>query len=187
MNRFLLPTVTALSCTLGTVGCMQTVDYVDPTQNQPNWGDIDDGGEMQNVNLRDATLRGDIGPVRQFDGPAESVEAYDDAAYGSSTITIYGNSTRGTGFMMVTLDRSLTSLPPGETRILGNDFGTSSYVQLCSDTSDTHFDGVAQEVIIEVTPRGTERDITVQATISEDYEGPMAAPTVVNSAFTLVQ
>ena len=187
MNRFLLPTATALACTLGTVGCMQNVDYIDPNQNQPTWGDIGDSGEMQNVNLRDATLRGDIGPVRQFDGPAQSVDAYDDAAYGSSNITIYGNSTRGTGFMMVTLDRSLTSLPPGETRILGNDFETSSYVQLCSDNSDVHFDGVAQEVVIEVTPRGPDRDITIEATISEDYEGPMAAPTVVNAAFTLVQ
>lgn len=183
MNRFLLPTLTALACTVSAVGCMQSVDYVDPTLNVPSpWGN----GEMQGVNLQNATLRGDIGPIRDFDGPASSVDAYDDASYGSSNVTVYGTSARGTGFIILNLDRSLTTLPAGQTRLLGNDFETSSYAQLCSDSSDTHFDGIAEEVIIDVTPRGNERDITIQATISESYEGAMAEPTVVNTAFTLM-
>jgi hypothetical protein len=183
MSRFLLPTLTALACTVSAVGCIQSVDYVDPNLNLPSpFGN----GEMQGVNVQNATLRGDIGPVRDFDGPASSVDAYDDAAYGSSNVTVYGTSARGTGFMMFNLDRSLTTLPAGQTRLLGSDFESSSYVQLCSDSSDAHFDGIAEEVVIEVTPRGNERDITVQATISESYDGAMAEPTVVNTAFTLM-
>lgn len=193
-KRWMMKTLVLSSLVLaaGTVsGCMVDRDYLDPEQNR-GFGDFGGrGGEYEAVsdpNVQGAQLRGDIGPVRQFGGPA-SAYLSDDSA--NSMVTIDSRADNGTGFLMLYLDRSIRSLPAGETRMRGNNnMEDTNYVQLCSDSFDgEHFDGIAEEVVVVVTERGDARDIQIEATITEGFDGANyndPAPTVVNSQFTLL-
>ena len=174
-----------------TAGCMVERDYLDPDQNAFG-GDFENGGGRGDVvsdpNIQNVRLSGDIGPVRQFNGPA-SAYLSDDSQY--TNLTVDGAGSNGTGFYMLYLDRSIRDLPVGETRMRGNnDMADANYVQLCSDSNaGEHFDGIAEEVVVTVTDRGDARDIEVEATITEGFEGANynnPQETVVVSQFTLL-
>ncbi len=169
-------------------GCMVDHGYLDPQQNR-GFGEIGDRGDVVNdPNIHGARLTGDIGPVRAFDGPATASLADED---GYSLVTVDSRASNGTGFIMLSLDHSIRDLAAGETHLRGNnDMADPNYVQLCSDTSDgQHFDGIAEDVVVVVTERGDVRDIDIDATITDGFDGTSyddARPTVVSSSFTLV-
>lgn len=171
------------------VGCTLEREYVDPNANQIFNGDRSGEG---NVNVQNATIRGDIGPIKQFDGPASGY-GYDDSEFGSSNITLDTQNDRGTGLVMIYLDRSIHDLPEGETVLTGsNDNIGGNYVQLCSDSPDAsiHFDGIAEEVKIVVNDNGNVRNVNVEATITDGYDGSSyagAAPTIVSSQFAITR
>ncbi|MDP2344653.1 MAG: hypothetical protein Q8O67_27135 [Deltaproteobacteria bacterium] len=169
-------------------GCMVDRNYLDPNQNVGFGVDRGGGEIVSDPNIQNAQLSGDIGPVRQFDGPAS---AYLSDEQGYSNLTVDSRGSNGSGFIMLYLDKSIRDLPAGETHMRGNNnMEDTNYVQLCSDSdSGDHFDGIASDVIIVVTERGDVRDIDVDATISEGFEGSnydTGNPTVVTSHFTLL-
>lgn len=182
---------TVLVACWGLTGCLSEKTYLDPNENVVadfggDEGYYEGGG---NLAVKNANIRGDIGPVRSFDGAAD---AYGSADSGYTQLTLNGNTRGGTGLVMLYLDTDLSTLPAGETRLRGsNEMVDSNYVQLCSDTSDgsQHFDGIAEDVTIVVEPQGDgTRDVTVDATITEGFDGSSyngAEPTLVTSKFNL--
>ena len=171
-------------------GCMVERDYLDPEQNA-GWGGgggFDRGEIVNDPNIQGAQLSGDIGPVRQFNGPASASLSDED---GYSNLTVDSRAGNGTGFMMLYLDKSIRDLPAGETHMQGsNSMEDTNYVQLCSDSNQgDHFDGIAEDVVVVVTERGDVKDIDIDATITDGFDGSSygdAEPTVVSSHFTLL-
>lgn len=169
--------------------CVNERVYQDPNANTGFGGGNGDYYEQGNVDVQQASVRGDIGPIRQFDDTAATGYGYDDTEFGTSQITLNATTTQGTGLVMLYLDKSISDLPAGRTVLEGsNDDFTGNYVQLCSDRSDgsVHFDGIAEQVVIDIEERGSTRDVNVEASITDGFEGAgydNAEPTVVTSAF----
>jgi hypothetical protein len=178
------------SLSLAASACINERVYTDPNANI-GFGGGGEYYEQGNINVEQARVRGDIGPIRQFDDPAATGYGYDDREFGTSQVTLNAVSSagNGTGLVMLYLDRSLQDLPVGRTVLEGaNDDFTGNYVQLCSDRTDgsVHFDGIAESVVIDITEQGNVRDVNVEATITEGFEGADYAnpePTVVTSEF----
>lgn len=171
---------------LGLVGCMESRTYMDPQQNAPAY----DGSLGSNVKLNNAFMTGDIGPVTGIKAPGQ-IDGYDDPQLGSTTVNVTSQSDKGSGLVILSLDKSLRDLPLGLTHMTGsNDLSSSSYVQLCSDTAggdSVHFDGIAEAVDINVTQTQTgARNFDINAKISQGFDGP-STPTTVNTKFTLLQ
>jgi len=183
-------------------GCLEQRVYVDPNQNNGFIGNDnggDDGWEEEcygcgsALTVRNPTIRGDIGPIRGFNSVEATADAYDDADFGTSQVTVQTTEERGWGLVIINLDRSLSTLPAGETRLTGNnnDF-SGSYVQLCSDAPDgsVHFDGIAEDVKIVVTDTAAGRDVAIDATISDGFDGSSynsPEPTTVTTRFTVAR
>jgi hypothetical protein len=171
---------------LGLVGCMESRTYMDPQQNAP----AIDGSLGSNVKLNNAFMKGDIGPVTGLNGPGQ-IDGYDDPQLGSTTVNVTSQTDKGSGLVILSLDKSLRNLPLGVTHMTGsNDLSSSSYVQLCSDTAggdSVHFDGIAEDVAINVTQGDAgARNFDITAKISQSFDGPSPATTV-NTHFTLLQ
>jgi hypothetical protein len=141
------------------------------------------------VDLHHGTIDGDIGPVPRFAGEAYG-SAYTDSA--RSVYSLTAQNDRGDGLVMLSLIGTLRDLPSGPTPIGLADSSTSmehNYVQLCSNTSSgQHFDGIAQDATVTVTPRddgGT--DVDIVATITHGFDATMdfGAPTVTRSHFAV--
>src|SRR5581483_4026640 len=130
-------------------GCMESRTYLDPQQNAAPGSN----GITSNMTLQNAFMTGAIGPVDDINGPGQ-IDGYDDPDLGSTTVNVTSQSSKGSGLVILSLDKSLRTLPPGTTHMTGsNDLTSSSYVQLCSDTAggdSVHFDGIAEDVTIEV-------------------------------------
>jgi hypothetical protein len=172
---------------IGLVGCMESRTYLDPQQNGGGLGDSSIGS---NVKLNNAFMKGDIGPVTGINAPGQ-IDGYDDPQLGSTTVNVTATSDKGSGLVILSLDKSLHNLPLGVTHMTGsNDLSSSSYVQLCSDTAggdSVHFDGIAEAVDITVTPgEANARNFEINAKISQSFDGP-STPTTVNTHFTLLQ
>lgn len=180
------------SLTLAASACTLEREYMDPNANN-GFGGGGEYYEQGNINVEQASVRGDIGPIRQFDDTAATGYGYDDPEFGTSQVTLNATSAQGdgTGLVMIYLDKSIRDLPAGRTVLEGaNDDFSGNYVQLCSDRTDgsVHFDGIAERVVIDVTERGSTRDVNVEATITEGFEGADYAnpePTVVTSQFRM--
>jgi hypothetical protein len=178
------------SLSLAASACVNERVYMDPNENL-GFGGGGDYYEQGNVNVEQASVRGDIGPIRQFDDSAATGYGYDDPEFNTSQVTLNATSAQGngTGLVIINLDKSIQELPAGRTVLQGsNEDFTSNYVQLCSDRSDgsVHFDGIAETVTIDIEERGNTRDINVEASITEGFEGAdyaNAEPTVVTSSF----
>ena len=188
----LIPLSALATLSLGAlVGCINERVYVDPNAgNAFNGGGVEYSGANADLGIQNARVRGDIGPVRQFDGEAQ-VSGYDDPDFGTSNITLNTQNGEGTGLVMIYLGNSLRDMPAGRYDVSSsNDFGDTEYVQLCSDSfSGIHFDGIAEDATITITDRDSGvRDVEVEATITEGFDGASyggAEPTVVNSTFSL--
>lgn len=173
------------------IGCTLEREYVDPNANNL-FGGGGDGYSEGNLTVQNATMRGDIGPIKRFDGPASGYGS-DDAEFGSSNLTLDAQNDTGTGLVIINLDKSIHDLPAGETVLTGtNDQLGGSYVQLCSDAPDAsiHFDGIAEEVKIVVVDNGRTRNVDLEATITDGYDGSSydgAAPTVVRTQFSITR
>jgi hypothetical protein len=88
----------ALTAALIATGCMNERDYMDPNANAGLGGRSD----VNNINLRDGSLRGDFGPRTGFDGPATEMQGSSDTQFNSSTLTISRQEpTRGTGMVIL--------------------------------------------------------------------------------------
>jgi hypothetical protein len=182
------------SITASLVGCTLEREYMDPNANNNVFGGEPAYYQEGNVDIQQASVRGDIGPIRQFDDRQATGYGYDDPEFGSSQITLNATTNEGTGLVMLYLDRSIQDLPLGRTVMQGsNDDFSGNYVQLCSDRSDgsVHFDGIAEEVVIDVAENEAGvRDVNIDATITEGFEGTgydNPETTVVTSNFRITQ
>ncbi len=139
----------------------------------------------------DATMSGSIGPVGGFDGPAV-VSVFADADFGLNIINVTSETGQGYGLFILSLANGIEALPVGTTTIgiEGLD-GGATYVQVCSDSDDgmVHFDGIAEETVVTVTPNDDEGyDVDVTTTITEGFDGwsyEGAEPTVLHVSFTI--
>jgi hypothetical protein len=145
----------------------------------------------------DVTMSGRIGPVGGFEGRAE-LNMFEDAEFGLNVIDVTAESEQGYGLFILSLANGIDGLPVGTTTFgLEGIDGGATYVQLCSDSEDgsMHFDGIAEETVVTVTPtddegvegvEGVEVDVTT--TITEGFDGwsyDGAEPTVLHVSFTL--
>jgi hypothetical protein len=139
----------------------------------------------------EALMSGRIGPVDGFEGPAV-MSYWNDVDFGMNVINVTSQSDEGFGLFILSLANGIEALPVGTTTIgtEGLDDG-ATYVQLCADTADggVHFDGIADETVVTVTPNEDNGfDVDVTTTITEGFEGwsyDHAEPTVLRVEFTL--
>ncbi len=159
-----LPALLASSAALAiTVGCAQSIDYVDPV-NTDFFARPTDGADL-GQNVRDARLSGQFGPVETFDNAPATSSGYDD---GVSTNLVVETERNGQLGMLIidSWNGSLLTMPAGRYTSSSTDMNSDLYVNVCS----TDFDAPASdaEVIIEDRPDGT-RVVTVNAEVNGEY------------------
>lgn len=141
-----------------------------------------------------ATMTGTIGPVGGFAGPA-TVDVWDETASGwGATVTLTGiTSDGGSGLFILYLANGLGDLEEGSTTMISDaNMSGGDYVQLCSDDIDDgiHFDGIAEDTTITVTPDEVDggHGVTVESTITEgfgEWSYADAQPTVIVAKFRI--
>lgn len=143
------------------VGCLQSVDYVDPVQT-----DIfaNDRGDL-NFDVRDARLSGQYGATETFDNATATASGYDDG----STTNLVLETRRGNDLGMLIIDTwgsSLRTMPAGRYTSSSTTMDGEVAVSVCA----TDFDAPASdaELVIEDRPDGA-RVVTVEATVDGEY------------------
>lgn len=156
-----LPALLASSALLAlSVGCLQSVDYVDPVQ-----GDFfADRGDL-NLDVRDASLSGRFGVTETFQNADAVASGYDD---GASTNLVL-ETRRGNELGMLIIDTwgsSLRTMPAGRYTSSSTSMDGEVAVAVCA----TDFDAPASdaELVIEDRPDGA-RVVTVEATVDGEY------------------
>lgn len=168
-------------------GCLVERNYLDPDLDLDFDNgvavDVDQGG--QGPTIQGAQLRGDIGPVVEFDGPATGSLVED---LGTTYIQLDSRGTNGTGFMLLVLDKSIRDLPLGETYMSGTYLEDASYVQLCSANNEDSYDAIAEEVVMVVVERGDARDISIEAIAAAGFYDSTdpSGQTLTSSNFTVL-
>jgi hypothetical protein len=184
-----------------TSACLNEREYVDPTRVGDAFDTgsddiyVDDGyvdsygAQLPAVNGR---VRGDIGAVRGFDAPADTVDAWYDDGYKSTTVTVSATDAQGR-LGMIILDiqgRDLREVPAGTHHFSAYNvdpgLGQDSYVNVtgCSQDPDSYYDSPGNEgdIVIQDTEQG--REVTVHAVLpDESYESTTEA----NGSFILTQ
>jgi hypothetical protein len=130
--------------------------------------------EWSEARGRNGRVRGDIGPVRNFEGQSDNVEAYADSSWSSITIETYDEQGR-MGMIIVEVERDIRDVPSG-TYEFGSD-GSSElgyvYVTGCSGSDEVDYDAPANGGVIVVDNAGDECDVEVEADMP-DENGVMA-------------
>lgn len=155
---------------LSSIACLNERTYVEPGTG--NFRAIAKG--QSDEGFSNGTLTGDLGPIRSFNDDRASVNGYaGDEFGGSSSVTVTGASTSGTGFIILDFySMDLQTAPAGtysSTSAEMSDVG----VTVCSDSNDAsiHFDGPAEEatVVIEDIDENT-REVTVDSSARDGYD-----------------
>ena len=176
-----LPILFASSALLAaSVGCLQSVDYVDPI-GLPF--DTSEGENYQDIgpNVRQARLSGQYGPQDTFQDAAAATSGYDDGA--TSNVVLETSSNGRMGMMIIdSWQGSLLTMPAGRYTSSSTSLDNAVNVTVCA----TDFDAPAEDavVVIEDTPAG--RVITVEAQTSGDY-GLDNSDNPALASFTLVR
>jgi hypothetical protein len=93
-----------------TSGCLGERSYVDPSA-APT---LDLNGSAANANLTQGHLTGDFGPRTGIDGAATMLQGQNDREFDTATVNLAVSSpTRGAGMIILSLNKSLDSLPAG--------------------------------------------------------------------------
>jgi hypothetical protein len=159
-----LPALLATSAALAvSVGCAQSIDYVDPVNS--DFFSRAEGGSDLGQNIRDARLSGQFGPVETFDDAPATSSGYDDGA--STNLVVETERNGRLGMLIIdSWNGSLLNMPAGRYTSSSSDMNSDLYVNVCA----TDFDAPASdaEVIIEDRPDGT-RVVTVEAEVDGEY------------------
>lgn len=131
-------------------------------------------------------VRGDLGPVRGFDGRADDLQGATDAYWSSITVTAYDDDGR-MGMLIIDIEGDVRSLASGTYRYSssGVDGPTSvsgMYVTGCSSTDDTSYDAPSEEGVIIVDNDGDDCVVEVEADLPSD---DLSITTTATATFTL--
>lgn len=160
-----LPILFASSALLAlSVGCLQSVDYVDPVSDP--FASFDGGENYQDIgaNVREARLSGQYGPQDTFQNADATSSGYDDGA--SSNLVLETSRNGRMGMMIIdTWQGSLLTMPAGRYTSSSTTNDNAVNVTVCA----TEFDAPADDadIVIEDTPAG--RVVTVEAQTGADY------------------
>jgi hypothetical protein len=176
-----LPALLATSVLLAlSVGCLQSIDYVDQVDAGFFTGGI---ARDLNFDVRDARLSGRFGPTETFSNADATASGYDD----DSSTNLVLETRRGGQLGMLIIDSwsgSLRTMPAGRYTSSSTDMESEVYVSVCA----TEFDAPASdaEIVIEDRPDGA-RVVTVEATVDGEYDGVDNRDNPAIGRFTLVR
>ena len=127
--------------------------------------------EWSDTRGRNGRVRGDIGPVRDFEGETDSVDAYADESWTSVTIETYDGGGR-MGMLIIELERDLRDVPSG-TYAYGAD-GSSElgyvYVTGCSSSFANDYDAPSSGgvIVVDNDVDAGECDVEVDADMPDE-------------------
>lgn len=177
-----LPILFASSALLAaSVGCMQSVDYVDPVF-EPFQGDEGAGSsEDIGANVRQARLSGQYGPQDTFQDADAMPSGYDD---GATTNLMLETSRNGRMGMMIidSWQGSLLTMPAGSYTSTSMSLNNAVNVTVCA----TDFDAPAEDAVVDIQDTPDGRVITVEAQTGSDY-GLDNSDNPALASFTLVR
>jgi hypothetical protein len=160
-------TLAATSLLALTVGCLQSVDYVDDSiqgfevDRVDNYGDeyVDIGSQ-----IRDPRLSGQFGPGDTFQNATANASGYDDG-YNSNVMLETSQNGRLGMIILDTWQGSLTTMPAGSYRSRANSMDNLVNATICGTAYDAPADDAT--IVIEDMPNG-DRVIQVRAETSPD-------------------
>lgn len=120
-------------------------------------------------------VRGDIGPVRDFEGETDRVDAYADNGWTSVTIETYDGGGR-MGMIIIDVERDIRDVPSGTYAFEAD--GSSEignvYVTGCSSSFASDYDAPSSGGVIVVDNDGDDCDVAVEADMPDDDDGVTA-------------
>lgn len=175
------------------VGCVNERLYVDENSNTSFVGG---GAAPSNLQIENATLRGDFGPRTGFDGAATEITGTSDPDFQSTTASVTRTETnRGTGMLILwTNGVLLEDIQPGTYTMDPNSYETPAIsANSCSgagDSASIDYDEPTDEVEVQVTrtPEGRVFDIETR-NYPMDASGEIdrsVEPVTASTTFTLV-
>ena len=175
-----LPILFASSALLAaSVGCLQSVDYVDPVSLPFDTSEGAVNSQDIGPNVRQARLSGQYGPQDTFQDADAIPSGYDDGA--TSNVVLETSRNGRLGMMIVDSWRgSLLTMPAGRYTSSSASMDNAVNVTVCATDFDAPADDAA--VVIEDTPAG--RVITVEAQTGGDYDN---SDNPALASFTLVR
>jgi hypothetical protein len=109
-------------------------------------------------------VRGDIGPVRDFEGESDTVDVYADESWTSVTIETYDGGGR-MGMIIVEVERDIRDVPSGTYEFASDGSSELGYVYVtgCSSSFASDYDAPANGGVIVVDNDGGDCDVAVDA------------------------
>jgi len=149
------------------VGCIQSIDYVDQVNTFERFedeGDFDYEYVDISQQIRDPRLTGRFGPSDTFQNASANASGYDDGA--SSNVVLETSNNGRMGMLIIdTWQASLSTMPAGTYRSRANSMDNAVNVTVCGSDYDAPADDAT--VIIEDAPNG-DRIIQVRAETSSE-------------------
>ncbi len=125
--------------------------------------------EWREVRGSNGRVRGDIGPVRNFEGESDTVEAYADESWTSVTVETYDDSGR-MGMIIVEVERDIRDVPSGTYSFESDGSSELGYVYVtgCSSSFANDYDAPAEGGVIIVDNDGDDCDVEVEGDLPND-------------------
>lgn len=168
---------------IASTGCIIVAgDFSVPEPDFDFEGDFEYEEEWNETPARNGRVRGDLGPVRNFDG--ETDEVYASAGHGWTSVTIETYDGEGRmGMIIFEMENDVRTVPSGT--YVYNEYGDSDvgyiFVTGCSSANDTDYDAPASGGVIIVDNDGDDCDVEVSGDMP-DGEGVTATA---SGSFTL--
>ena len=146
------------------VGCLQSVDYVDPIGLPFDTSEGTVNSQDIGPNVRQARLSGQYGPQDTFQDAAAATSGYDDGA--TSNVVLETSSNGRMGMMIIdSWQGSLLTMPAGSYQSSSTSLSNAVNVTICA----TDFDAPAEDAVVDIQDTPDGRVITVEAQTSGDY------------------
>jgi hypothetical protein len=138
--------------------------------------------EWRETRGRNGRVRGDIGPVRNFEGQSDEVDAYADEGWTSVTIETYDGAGR-MGMLIIELERDVRDVPSGTYAFASDGSSELGYVYVtgCSSSFDSDYDAPANGGVIVVDNDSDDCDVAVDA----DMPSENGVTATASGSFTL--
>lgn len=150
-------------------------------------GELGEEYEYGNTPARGGRVNGDIGPVRNFDGENDDVNATAQDGWSSIVVETYDEEGR-MGMIIVDIERDIRDVPSGTYSFSADgtsDMGSYVYVTGCSSTWDNEYDAPASDGVIIVDNDGDECDVDVEASLPDADASGTEVTTTAYASFTL--
>lgn len=132
-------------------------------------GEYEGEAEWSETRGSNGRVRGDIGPVRNFEGESDTVEAYADESWTSVTIETYDDTGR-MGMIIVEVERDIRDVPSGSYAFESDGSSELGYVYVtgCSSSITSDYDAPANGGVIVVDNDGDDCDVEVEADMPDE-------------------